>query len=60
MIGLIAWLCLLALFWCGEYGFSTVGVDVILRDGCGIQGRNFLEFLQESEMAAGCHCRNWI
>ena len=44
---------------CGEYGFSTVRVGVILRNGYGIQGRNFLELLQESEMAAGCHCRNW-
>ena len=26
------------LFLGGEYGFSTLGVDVILRDGCGIQG----------------------
>ena len=30
MIGLIEWLCLLAFFWCGEYGFSIVGVGVIL------------------------------
>ena len=59
MIGLIAWLCLLAFFWCGKYDFSTVGVGVILQDRCGIQWRNFLELLQESEMAAGCHYRNW-
>ena len=32
-------------FRCGEYGFSTVGVGVILLNGCGIQGRNFLELL---------------
>ena len=39
-------------FWCGEYGFSTVGVGVILQKGCGIQGRNLLQLFQESEMAA--------
>ena len=43
MNGLIALFCLLTFFWCGEYGFSTVGVGVTLRKGCGIQGRNFLE-----------------
>ena len=53
MIGLIAWSCLLTFFWFGEYGFSTVGVGVILRDGCGIQGRNFIELLQESEWQQG-------
>ena len=59
MIGLIAWLCLLAFFWCGEYDFSTVGVGVILPKGCEIQGQNFHELFQESEIAAGCHCKNW-
>ena len=44
---------------CGEYDFSNVGVGVILRNGWGIQGRNFLELLQESEIAVGCHRRNW-
>ena len=43
----------------GEYGFSTVGVRVILQNGCGIQGPDFLDFLQESEMEVGCRCRNW-
>ena len=37
MIGLIAWLCLLAFFLVCEYGVSTVGVGVILQNGCGIQ-----------------------
>ena len=45
-------------FCCGKYGFITVEVGVILQNGCGIQGQNFLEFLQDSEMAAGCHCKN--
>ena len=58
MIGLIACLCLLAFFWCGEYGFSTVGVGVILRDGCGTRGQNFLELLQKSEMEAESNCIN--
>ena len=43
-----------------EYGFSTVGVGVILCNGCGIQSRNYVELLQGSEMAPGCHCRNLI
>ena len=29
------------------------------RMGVEFQGQNFLELLQESEMAAECHCRNW-
>ena len=33
VIGLVEWLCLLAFFWCGEYGFSIVGVGVILPNG---------------------------
>ena len=38
-----------------------LGVGVILWNGCGIQGWNFLKLLlQESEMAARCHCRNWL
>ena len=57
MIGLIV--VLLAFFWVW-YGFSTVVVGLILWNGCGIQGQNFLELLQENEMPAGCHCRNWI
>ena len=40
------------------YGFSAVGVGVIIRKGRGIQGRNFLKSFQESEMAV-CQCRNW-
>ena len=39
-------------FWCGEFGFSTVGVGVILQKGCGIQGQNLLQLFQENEMAA--------
>ena len=34
MILLIEWLCLMAFFRFGEYGFSIVGVSVILRNGC--------------------------
>ena len=40
------------------YVFSAVGVGVILPNGCGIQGQNFLELLQESKLATGCHFRN--
>ena len=44
---------------CVEYGSSAVEVGLILWNGCRIQGQNLLELLQESEMAAGCHRRNW-
>ena len=44
----------------GECGFSTLGVDAILGIGCGIQGQNYIELLQESLMTAGYHYRNWI
>ena len=42
-------------FWDGEHGFSSVRVGAILWNGCGIQ-----RLLQESEMTAGFHFRNWI
>ena len=29
-------------FWCGEYGFSALGVDAILGNGCGTQGQNIV------------------
>ena len=45
--------------WCGEYGFSTVGISVILQNGYGIQGPDIIELVQQSEIAAGCHCRKW-
>ena len=44
----------------GEYGFSTVGVGVILGNGCGFQGQNYVKLLQRSEITAGCYYRNWI
>ena len=50
-------------FWgwgAGEYGFSTLGVDVILGNGSGIQEQNYVELLQGSGMTAGYHYRNWI
>ena len=56
MIGLIV--VLLTFLGCGEYGFSTVGVGVTVGMGVEFKGENFLELLQKSEMAAGCHCRN--
>ena len=51
---------LLTFFGDGEYGFSTVGVGAILGNGCGIQGKNYVELLQGSEMTAGFHNMNWI
>ena len=44
MIGLMV--LLLTFFWAGEYGFSTVGVGVILGNGCRIQGQNYVALLQ--------------
>ena len=51
---------LLSFFRGGEYGFSNVGVGVILGHRCGIQGQNYVTLLQGSEMTAGFHYRNWI
>ena len=47
MIGLS--LVLLTCFWDSECGFSTVGVGVILGNGCGIQGQNYVALLQGSK-----------
>ena len=60
MIGLMV--VLLTFFFGGgdEYGFSNVGVGVILGNGCGIQGQNYVTLLQGSKMTAGFHYRNWI
>ena len=46
-------------FQCSEYGFSIMGVGIILRRGCGMYGHIFLELLQEIELAAECHYWNW-
>ena len=51
---------LLTLFGDGEYCFSTVGVDAILRNGCGVQGENYVVLLQGSEATASFHYRSWI
>ena len=44
----------------GEYGFSTLGVDAILGNGCEIQRQNYVELLQEGGMTAAYHYTNWI
>ena len=49
MIGLMV--VLLKFFCDGEYGFSTVEVGDILGNGCGIQGKNYIALLQESEIS---------
>ena len=51
---------LLTFFQGGEYGFSNVGVGVILGHGYGIQGQKYVTLLEGSEMTAGFHYRNWI
>ena len=44
----------------GEYGFSVAGVGVILGNGCGIQGQNYVTIFQGNEMTAEFHYRSWI
>ena len=51
---------LLTFFWGGEYGFSTVGVGVILGNGCGIQGQNYVALLQGSKATAGFYYSSWV
>ena len=53
MIGLIV--VLLTFFWGGEQ--VSMG---ILGNGCGTQGENYVELLQESGMTAGYYYTNWI
>ena len=45
-------------WWAGEYGFSTLEVDAILENMCGIQGQNYVELLQGNGMTVGNHYRN--
>ena len=35
-------------------------IGAILGNGNGIQGENYVELLQGSEVTAGFHCRNWL
>ena len=58
MIGLMV--VLLTLFWNGECGFSTVGVDVVLGNVCGVQGQNYIPSLQGSKATVWFHCINWV
>ena len=46
----------LTYFWDDEYGFSTMAVDAILGNGCGIQGQNHVALFQGSEATAGIFC----
>ena len=43
----------LTFLWDGECGFSTVGVGVILGNGCGIQVQNYVASLQGSRQQQG-------
>ena len=43
----------LTFLWDGECGFSTVGVGVILGNGCGIQVQNYVASHQGSRATAG-------
>ena len=62
LFSLMIWLIvvLLMFFLHGEYHFSSIGVDTILGNESGIQWQNYGAILQESEMTAGFHNRNWI
>ena len=44
MIGL--WVVLVTCFWDSECGFSTLGAGVMLGNGCGNQGQNYVALLQ--------------
>ena len=50
----------LKFFGSGKYGFSNVGVGANLRNGCRIQGQNYVTLLQGSEMATGFYYKNWM
>ena len=52
MIGLMV--ILLKFFRDDEYGFSTVGIGAILWNGCGIQRKNYVALVLESERV---YCR---
>ena len=43
-----------------EYGFSSVEVTAILGKGCGVQGQNYVVWLQGSKMTVGFCYRNLI
>ena len=45
-------------FWDGEHGFSALQVDVVPRNGYGIQGQSYVELLRGSELIAAYPCRN--
>ena len=44
----------------GEYGFSSVGSAALLGNGWGIQGQNYVAWLQGSKIPAGFRYRNLI
>ena len=47
-------------FWDGEHGFSALQVDVVPRNGYGIQGQSYVELLRGGELIAAYLCRNWV
>ena len=51
---------LLTFFWDGEHSFNTMGVSAILGNGRGIQGQNYVAWLQGSKMPVGFRYRNLI
>ena len=48
------------IFWDGECDFSTVGFGVILGNGCGIQGQNYVALLPGTKATAGFHYSSWV
>ena len=51
---------LMVFFMCGELVLVLWGVCLILRNGYGILGQNYVALLQKSEMSSGLHSRNIV
>ena len=58
MIGLMV--VLLTISEDGDYGVSTVGVGVILGNGCEIKGQNYVTLLQGSDATVRFYYRSLI
>ena len=60
MIGLMRNDGSVVVFLHGKYGLILWEVAAILGNDCGIQGQNYVAWLQESKMSVGFHCKNLI
>ena len=50
----------LLLFLHGQHVFSSVEVAAMLGNSCGIQGQNYVAWLQGNKMPVGFHNKNLI